>query len=46
MANAVAFADMQIAGWDTKYEYGYWRPITAIRLGNWCVGELHDACRL
>lgn len=40
MANAVAFADMQIAGWDNKYEYGYWRPITAIRLGNWCVGEL------
>lgn len=37
VTNAVAFADMQIAGWDSKYEYQYWRPITAIRLGNWYV---------
>lgn len=35
MVNAIAFADMQIGGWDTKYTYNYWRPITAIRLGNW-----------
>lgn len=37
VTNAIAFADMQIAGWDNKYEYQYWRPITAIRLGNWLV---------
>jgi hypothetical protein len=35
VTNAIAFADMQIAGWDNKYEYQFWRPITTIRLGNW-----------
>lgn len=35
VTNAIAFADAVIAGWDTKYEYEFWRPITAIRLGNW-----------
>ncbi len=39
VAGAVAFADGQIAGWDTKYEYQRWRPISAIRLGNWYVEE-------
>jgi hypothetical protein len=27
----VAQADAAIAAWDTKYEYDFWRPITAIR---------------
>ena len=30
----VALADATIAGWDSKYHYGFWRPITAIRAGN------------
>ena len=30
----VAQADATIAGWDSKYHYGFWRPITAIRAGN------------
>jgi hypothetical protein len=29
----VALADAQIACWDSKYYYVFWRPITAIRLG-------------
>jgi hypothetical protein len=28
-----ALADAQIACWDTKYFYNFWRPITAIPLG-------------
>jgi hypothetical protein len=28
-----ALADAQIACWDSKYFYTFWRPITAIRLG-------------
>lgn len=28
-----ALADAQIACWDSKYFYAFWRPITAIRLG-------------
>jgi len=27
----IALADARIAVWDAKYQYGYWRPITAIR---------------
>jgi len=27
----LAFADATIMAWDTKYQYGQWRPITAIR---------------
>jgi PAP2 superfamily len=30
----VALADAQIACWDSKYFYNFWRPITAIRLGD------------
>jgi len=30
----VAQADATIAGWDSKYHYGFWRPITAIRAGD------------
>lgn len=29
-----ALADAQIACWDSKYFYNFWRPITAIRLGD------------
>jgi hypothetical protein len=28
----VALADAAVAAWDAKYTYGFWRPITAIRL--------------
>jgi hypothetical protein len=34
----VAFADAAIVGWDAKYNYAQWRPVTAIRLvsdANW-----------
>ena len=30
----MALADGVIAGWDMKYEYDWWRPVTAIRLGD------------
>ena len=30
----VAMADAGIACWDSKYRYVFWRPITAIRLGD------------
>ena len=30
----VALADAQVVGWDMKYHYGFWRPITAIRLAD------------
>jgi len=30
----MALADGVIAGWDMKYEYNWWRPVTAIRLGD------------
>jgi hypothetical protein len=30
----MAFADGLIATWDSKFEYDFWRPITAIRLGD------------
>jgi membrane-associated phospholipid phosphatase len=30
----VALADAAIAAWDAKYTYNFWRPVTAIRLGN------------
>lgn len=29
-----AMADAQIACWDSKYFYNFWRPVTAIRLGD------------
>ncbi len=29
-----SLADTQIACWDSKYFYNFWRPITAIRLGD------------
>ena len=28
----MAMADAYIAGWDSKYHYNFWRPVTAIRL--------------
>jgi hypothetical protein len=30
----MSLADATIAVWDSKYHYGYWRPITAIRLAD------------
>lgn len=27
----VTYADVTIAGWDSKYHYNFWRPVTAIR---------------
>jgi len=30
----VSLADAQIACWDSKYFYNFWRPVTAIRLGD------------
>lgn len=30
----VALADATIAAWDAKYEYNFWRPITAIQLAD------------
>jgi hypothetical protein len=30
----VAMADGYIASWEAKYHYNFWRPITAIRLGD------------
>jgi hypothetical protein len=38
-----ALADAQIACWDTKYFYDFWRPITAIRLGDQDGNPLTDA---
>ena len=29
----IALADSYIAGWDSKFYYDFWRPITAIRAG-------------
>jgi hypothetical protein len=37
-----ALADAQIACWDTKYFYDFWRPITAIRLGDQDGNPLTD----
>jgi membrane-associated phospholipid phosphatase len=30
----VAMADAAICAWDAKYHYNFWRPVTAIRMGN------------
>jgi hypothetical protein len=30
----LAMADGYVASWDTKYHYNFWRPITAVRLGD------------
>lgn len=30
----VTAADAVIAGWESKYYYGFWRPVTAIRAGD------------
>jgi hypothetical protein len=31
---AMAMGDAAIAGWDTKYHYNFWRPVTAIQAGD------------
>ncbi|HWZ01643.1 MAG TPA: hypothetical protein VNX17_11200 [Edaphobacter sp.] len=30
----LAMADGYIAGWETKYDFNFWRPVTAIRAGD------------
>ena len=35
----VALADAGIAAWDAKYAFGFWRPVTAVRL----AGEDNNA---
>jgi hypothetical protein len=39
----VALADASVATWDAKYTYGFWRPITAIRLADTDGNELTTA---
>jgi hypothetical protein len=39
----LAMADGYIASWEAKYEYRFWRPITAIRLGDTDGNSLTDA---
>jgi hypothetical protein len=39
---AMAMADATIAGWDTKYEYNFWRPQAAIRNGDLDGNALTD----
>ena len=39
-----ALADAQIACWESKYFYNFWRPITAIRLGDQ-DGNRSNRCR-
>lgn len=36
----MAMGDAAIAGWDTKYHYNFWRPVTAIRNGDLDGNEL------
>jgi hypothetical protein len=31
---SITLADASICGWDMKYHFGFWRPITAIQLGD------------
>ncbi len=40
---AMGMGDAAIAGWDTKYHYNLWRPLTAIRNGNLDGNSLTDA---
>ncbi|HEX8246601.1 MAG TPA: vanadium-dependent haloperoxidase [Pyrinomonadaceae bacterium] len=39
----LAMADSLIAGWDSKYYFAYWRPVTAIRSGDTDGNELTEA---
>lgn len=39
----LAMADGYIASWEAKYYYRFWRPITAIRLGDTDANPLTDA---
>jgi hypothetical protein len=38
----MAMGDAAIACWDTKYEYSFWRPVTAIRDGDLDGNRLTD----
>ena len=39
----LSIADSLIAGWDAKYYYHFWRPVTAIRAGQTDGNEATDA---
>jgi hypothetical protein len=39
----LSIADSLIAGWDAKYYYHFWRPVTAIRAGDTDGNELTEA---
>jgi hypothetical protein len=38
----IALADAGIAAWDCKYEYNFWRPVTAIRAADTDGNPLTD----
>jgi hypothetical protein len=38
----LSIADSMIAGWDSKYHYSFWRPVTAIRAGDTDGNELTE----
>jgi hypothetical protein len=40
---SMAMADASIAMWDSKYHYSFWRPVTAIRLGDTDGNPLTEA---
>jgi len=40
---STAIADSFVSVWDTKYEYNFWRPITAIREGDTDGNDATDA---
>jgi hypothetical protein len=39
---SVTLADTAISGWNMKYKYSFWRPITAILLGDQDTNDLTD----
>jgi hypothetical protein len=39
----LAIADSLIAGWDSKYHFAFWRPVTAIRAGDSDPGSVTAA---
>ena len=39
----MAMADASIAMWETKYHYSFWRPLTAIQLGDTDDNPLTEA---
>ncbi len=39
----LSLADAMIAGWESKYYFNFWRPVTAIRAGDTDASELTEA---